>query len=215
MDLNEIFEVISTLDTNLKYYIEKYDIWIYIILFSIVYAKTGFVVLTFLPGDTLVFASATLAAVSSLNIWFLIPGFFIATIIGDNQNFAIGKMVGAISAERSFIQKYLPKKILDRAEQFLEKYGVTAITFSRFIPLMRTMMPFISGYTKYSHHNFVICNFTGALLWTVLWLGTGFILGSITWVEDNLFLALLLITVLAIIPSIAGFAMQRTKGQVQ
>lgn len=213
MDLTLIIEIVQTIDTDLKYYVEKYDFWIYMILFSIVYAKTGFVVTTFLPGDTVVFASGTLAAISTLNIWILIPVFFLATILGDNQNYAIGKMVGKMPLEQSIFNRFLSPRLLEQASELLDKYGMTAITFSRFIPLMRTTMPFIAGITKFSHHTFLVCNFTGALLWTTLWLGTGFILGNIQWVKDHLFITLVIITVLAIVPSIVGFVKRYSKAK--
>ena len=208
MDITQFFDFISTLDINLKYYIQKYDIWVYVLLFLVVYAKTGFVITTFLPGDTLVFASGTLASIGQLNIWILILCFFVAALLGDNQNYCIGKTFRMINQKSPFLNRLIPEVVIEKAHNFLEKYGKVAITFSRFIPLMRTTLPFISGYTKFPYWLFVLNNMAGAVLWTTLWLGTGYLLGNITWVEKNLFLTLLLISAIAIAPSIVGFIKQ-------
>jgi len=213
MDAYEVIEIIRTININLKFYIEKYDIWIYMILFTIVYAKTAFVVTTFLPGDTLVFTSATLAAMGYLNIWLLLIGFFFATIVGDNQNFLIGRMIDAIPKKHSLLKRSLPSTIVDKEKAFLEKYGYIAITFSRFIPLMRTMMPFTSGYIHYSYRNFAVFNIAGATLWSLVWSGTGYILGNIPWVGENLVITLVLISATAITPSIIEFGRRKKKAE--
>lgn len=213
MELYEVIEIIRTIDTDLKYYIDIYNVWIYIILFTIVYAKTAFVVTTFLPGDTIVFASATLAAMGHLNIWLLLIGFFVATIVGDNQNFSIGRMIDAIPKKHSLLKRSLPSTIVDKEKAFLEKYGYIAITFSRFIPLMRTMMPFTSGYIRYPYRNFVLFNMAGAILWSLVWSSTGYILGNISWVGENLMLTLVLISTTAIMPTIIEFGRRKKKAE--
>lgn len=205
MELNEALEIIRTIDTNLKYYVAKFDIWIYVILFLVVYAKTAFVITTFLPGDSTVFASATLAAMGYLNIWVLLAGFFIATSLGDHQNRFIGKMLGNMTVKHPLVKKAISPKLVVRAKRFLETYGQVAITFSRFIPLMRTMTPFIAGYTTYPYHHFFVFNFVGAVCWTLLWSGTGLLLGNIQWVADNFVFTLMLISAIAIVPSMIGF----------
>lgn len=205
MDIYEALEIARTIDTNLKYYVAKFDVWIYVILFFVVYAKTAFVITTFLPGDSTVFASATLAAIGYLNIWVLILGFFLATIIGDQQNRLIGQLLSNVTVKHPIMKKFISPKVVVKAKQFLEKYGQIAITFSRFIPLMRTMTPFTSGYTKYPLHSFSFFNFIGAVCWTLLWSGTGFLLGNVKWVANNLVFTLMLISAAAIVPSMLGF----------
>lgn len=202
MSMSEIFELLNKLDSELYYYIDKFGIYIYFILFLIVFGKTGFVILTFLPGDSLVFASGTIAAVGELNIVILFLLFFIATSLADSNNFFIGRNFAKIPTEKI---KFIPLSTIDRAREFLDEYGKIAITFSRFIPLMRTMTPFIAAYTGHPYYHFVRYNIIGAFIWTTVWLGTGFALGNIPWVEENLFVTLMLITVIMFIPGIFGF----------
>ena len=205
MSMSEIFELLRMLDSELYYYIDQFGIYIYLLLFLIVFGKTGFVVLTFLPGDSLLFASGAIGAVGELNIVVLFILFFVATTLADSNNYLIGRAFKKIPAEKNFLVKIIPQTSIDKASDFLNKYEKISITFSRFIPLMRTLIPFISGFTGHLYTNFIRYNVLGALIWTFVWLGTGFGLGNIPWVEENLLFTLALITVIMFIPSIYGF----------
>lgn len=208
MGISKLFDFLQSFDSELFYYIDQFGIYIYIVLFAIVFGKTGFVILNFLPGDSLVFACGTLAAVGQLNIWVLFCLFFIATLVADSNNFFIGRLFRKIQHSKFQFLRIIPQHTLDKAKKFLEQYGNIAITFSRFIPLMRTMIPFIAGFTGYKYKEFFKYNAMGALSWTIVWLGTGFSLGNVSWVEENLLLTLLLITLLMFIPGIYGFMTQ-------
>ncbi|RHW38422.1 hypothetical protein D1B33_05950 [Lysinibacillus yapensis] len=205
MGISEIFEFFHKLDSELYLYINDFGIYIYLLLFLIVFGKTGFVILTFLPGDSLVFASGAIAAVGELNVFILFILFFVATSSADSNNFLIGRTFAKISSHNNHLTKIIPASTIDKAKEFLLNYDKVAITFSRFIPLMRTMTPFIAGFTGYSYSNFVRFNVLGALLWTLVWLGTGFALGNIPWVEENLLFTLALITIMMFIPAAYGF----------
>jgi len=205
MSISEIFELLRMLDSELYYYIDQFGIYIYLLLFLIVFGKTGFVILTFLPGDSLVFASGTIAAVGELNLFILFILFFVATSLADSNNYLIGRTFKKIPTEHSFLPKIIPQASINKASEFLDEYDRIAITFSRFIPIMRTLTPFIAGVTGHPYKNFVRYNVVGAVLWTFIWLGAGFGLGNIHWVEENLLFTLTLITVLMFIPSIYGF----------
>ena len=205
VSMSEIFELLRMLDSELYYYIDQFGIYIYFLLFLIVFGKTGFVVLTFLPGDSLLFASGAIAAVGELNLVVLFIIFFVATTLADSNNYLIGHAFNKIPAEKNFLAKIIPQSSIDKASDFLDEYEKISITFSRFIPLMRTLIPFISGFTGHSYSNFFRYNVLGALIWTLVWIGTGFGLGNIPWVEENLLFTLALITVIMFIPSIYGF----------
>lgn len=205
LDMSEIFEVLRRLDSELYFYIDRFGIYIYLLLFLIVFGKTGFVILSFLPGDSLLFASGAIAAVGELNIFVLFFLLFVATSLADSNNFLIGHAFKRIPAEKNRLTKIIPMSSIDKASDFLNEYEKVAITFSRFIPLMRTMIPFIAGFTGHSYINFARYNVLGALIWTFVWLGTGFALGNIPWVEENLLFTLVLITLIMFIPSIYGF----------
>lgn len=205
------FDFLKTIDTELFRYIEEYGLVMYIFLFFIVYAKTAFIVLTFLPGDSTVFASGTIAATGHLNVWVLFLLFFLATILGDVQNYTIGMLIKRAKSGRFSLLNYIPEQTITRATDFLERYGKIAITFSRFVPLMRTTVPFVSGLTSFSFRDFLLHNFLGALIWTNIWLFTGFALGNIPIVADNLALSLILISFIGLIPAMIAFALEYIK----
>lgn len=211
--MQETFTFLKSIDTELYRYIEQYGLVMYIVLFFIIYAKTAFVVLTFLPGDSTVFASGTIAAIGHLNVWVLFLLFFIATVLGDAQNYSIGVMMRRAKAKsgRFSLLKYIPEKTIIKSTNFLEGYGKIAITFSRFVPLMRTTVPFVSGFTSYKFRDFFINNCIGALIWTVVWLFTGFALGNIPAIANNLFISLILISFIGFIPAIIAFIVEYIK----
>ncbi|KGR84999.1 DedA family protein [Lysinibacillus odysseyi] len=213
MSIAEIFEFLRAVDTELYYYIKKFGILIYFLLFAVVFTKTAFVVLTFLPGDSLVFASGALAALDKLDIIPLFVLYFIATTLADSNNYFIGRLFGRVPQEKSLLFRFISSDVLTRAKTFIEDYDRVALTFSRFIPLMRTMTPFMSGFTQYPYKKFVRYNVAGALLWTFVWLFSGYALGNIPWVADNLMFTLLLISAVVLIPTIYAYVKQMAKNR--
>lgn len=213
MSIAEIFEFLRAVDTELYYYIKKFGILIYFLLFAVVFTKTAFVVLTFLPGDSLVFASGALAALDKLDIIPLFVLYFIATTLADSNNYFIGRLLGRVPQEKSLLFRFISSDVLTRAKTFIEDYDRVALTFSRFIPLMRTMTPFMSGFTQYPYKKFVRYNVAGALLWTFVWLFSGYALGNIPWVADNLMFTLLLISAVVLIPTIYAYVKQMAKNR--
>ncbi|MGN7479774.1 DedA family protein [Solibacillus silvestris] len=193
--LLDIIQFLREIDQLIFHYIKELGNYIYLLIFAVVFTKTAFVILTFLPGDSTVFTSGTLAAIGKLDLMMLFIIFIFATALADSNNYYIGKMFRKIPPKRNFLMRIISKQATEKAHQFLIDYDRVAITFSRFVPLMRTMTPFISGYTGFSYWKFLRYNFIGAVLWTSVWLITGFLLGNIQWVEDNLVLTLGIITV--------------------
>lgn len=208
MSIAEIIEFLRMIDTELYYYISKFGAYIYILLFAVVFSKTAFVILTFLPGDSLVFASGTIAALDKLNIFTLFIVYFVATTFADSNNYLIGKWLGNVPQEKNILLRFIPDTTVASAKQFIQDYDRVALTFSRFVPLMRTMTPFISGYTKYPYFKFVRFNIMGAFLWTLVWLFSGYALGNIPWVEDNLMFTLLLISAIVLVPTVYAYFRQ-------
>lgn len=203
----EFLQFLREIDQIIFHYIDELGLLIYFLLFAVVFSKTAFVILTFLPGDSLVFTSGTLAAIDKLSLIALFFLFIIATTLADSVNYSIGKFF----SKKSFFIHFIPETAIERASNFLVSYDRVAITFSRFVPLMRTMTPFISGYTKFSYWTFLRYNFLGAILWTVVWLGSGYLLGNIPWVEENLVLTLTIITLLVL--AFSGIAYFKKFGQ--
>lgn len=209
--MEQIIQLSRNIDTSLHYYLDAYGAVIYVLIFLVVYFKTAFVVLTFLPGDSTVFASGTLAAIGDLEIKVLALLFIIATTLGDSQNFLIGRLVGKLNSDRNFFLKFISEKTVNKARNFLSGYGKIAISSSRFVPLMRTSIPFVAGYTGYAYRTFLTYNFIGGSIWAIFWLGAGYLLGNFKWVEDHLFLSLLIVSSTAFIPTVLGFMNQYKK----
>lgn len=209
--LFDIIQFLREIDQVIFHYIEELGLYVYLILFAIVFTKTAFVVLTFLPGDSTVFTSGTLAAMGKLDLLVLFILFIVATTLADSNNFLIGKLVRKIPPKGNLIMRVISEEKTEKALHFLESYDRVAITFSRFVPLMRTMTPFISGYSNFSYSTFLRYNFLGAVLWTTVWLGAGFILGDIPWVEQNLVLTLSIITVIVLLFTAFAYLRQTKK----
>jgi len=208
----EIFDLIKTIDENLYFYVKKYGTTIYTILFFVVFFKTALVITPFFPADSLMFASGTLAAVGLLDIKWLIVIFLIAGILGDSQNFFIGYSIKKTKKPTSsfFFQK-ISGTAFEKATNFIQKYDIVAITFSRFILFVRTLIPFIAAYTKYPYTKFLFFNSIGAILWVAVWLGTGFLLGNIPIVANNLTLSLFILTIIVFIPAIIAYLRQHKR----
>ncbi|MHB8075373.1 DedA family protein [Desulfosporosinus fructosivorans] len=166
--MEQILQVLNNIDTSLHYYFEVYGIAIYVLLFLVIYCKTAFVVLTFLPGDTTVFASGTFTAMGELELWVLFVLFITATALGDSQNFLIGKCVGKMRSKNHFLIRLISEETVAKTRNFLTDYGKVAIIFSRFVPLMRTSIPFVAGYTGFAYHSFFSFNLIGGLIWTTV-----------------------------------------------
>ncbi len=196
------------IDVAIHHFLTDYGYLVYILLFLLIYCKTAFIVLTFLPGDATVFVGGALVALGELNGWMLLMLFFTATVLGDVQNYFLGRM-GHKMMSRWWI---VSKKTMQSAEDFFRKHGEKAIFFSRFIPLMRTMIPFVTGYTGYSFQAFLMCNSVGGMLWVIIWLSAGLLLGQIPLIEQNMAISIPVISCIPfILPAIWYFVRMRRK----
>ncbi|MEC2078395.1 DedA family protein [Metabacillus fastidiosus] len=203
IEMTDLYNFISNFDDNLIYFIDSYGELIYILLFLLVYLKTAFVILTFIPGDSLVFASGALAALDMLNLWILLALFIAATISGDCQNFSLGTMAKKLHHSKKAKLRLISDNKIETAQNFLQKYGQLSVILARFVPLMRTTVPFVGGFTSYSFSVFFKYNSLGGIAWTTFWLSAGLLLGNLTWVENNLVLSLFLFSIVPfIIPTI-------------
>ena len=156
--LLDILQFLRGIDQVLFYYIKELGIYIYFLLFAVIFSKTAFIILTFLPGDSTVFTSGALAALGKLDLILLFILFILATTLADSNNYLIGKSVRKIPPNRNIFMRFMSEQATEKAHQFLIDYDRVAITFSRFVPLMRTMTPFISGYTGFSYWTFLRFN---------------------------------------------------------
>jgi membrane-associated protein len=204
MDLIDlIIKFLSQPDQILSKLIERYDNWIYAILFFLVFAETGLIILSFimpfLPGDALIFAIGMIAARGELNIVIIIPLLIFAALLGDNLNYYIGKKFGnyILNSEKTF---FIQKSHILRAQNFFEKNGKNSIIIARFIPVVRTIVPFLSGTTNVPYKTFLKFSFIGAVLWVAVICLLGYFLGQIEYVKNHLEKFIILIIIVANIP---------------
>lgn len=225
--LQQILDIFLHLDKHLGELISSHGAWVYAITFAIIFAETGLVLLPFLPGDSLLFALGALSvsapldqlivgtgADARLNVWWVIGLLVIAGIIGDAVNYHIGKYVGprVFRGEGvGFWGKLLNKKHLNRAHEFYEKYGGKAVVLGRFVPIVRTFVPFVAGAGAMTYRTFVLYNVLGALLWVGVCVLAGFWFGGFEIVKKNFELVVVGIIIVSLIPIAIELLMSRRK----
>jgi len=199
---------IMNLDDSLYSIIQTYGFWTYLILFTIVFCETGLVVTPFLPGDSLIFASGALSAMGSLNVWAFFFTFLFAAVIGDTVNYSIGKAIGNKILENGK-NRFVKKEYIVKAHQFYEKYGSATIVIGRFIPIIRTFVPFVAGMGEMQYTKFIIYNILGGFLWVTLFLGGGFLFGNIPIIKDNFTFVLIAIIFISVLPAVIVYFRER------
>ncbi|PIQ26258.1 hypothetical protein COW36_15295 [bacterium (Candidatus Blackallbacteria) CG17_big_fil_post_rev_8_21_14_2_50_48_46] len=202
--LSQIINLFLHLDKHLQTVIETYGIWTYLILFVIIFCETGLVVTPFLPGDSLLFAAGTFAALGSLNIAIVLGLLAFAAILGDAVNYWIGYKLGPAVFEKPK-SKIFKREYLEKTQAFYAKYGGRAIIFARFVPIVRTFAPFVAGIGKMQYTRFLTYNVIGALLWVGLCALGGFLFGNIPIVKKNFELAILGIIALSVLPMLIEY----------
>ena len=196
-----IIDFILHIDQHLTELAAQYGVWIYGILFLIIFCETGLVVMPLLPGDSLLFAAGSIAAIGEMNIHLMVVLLIIAAILGDAVNFVIGKYFG----EKLFSNpnsKIFKQSHLQKTQQFYAKHGGKTIILARFIPIVRTFAPFVAGMGHMSYHHFLAYNVIGGVLWVTIFSYLGYFFGNMDIVKDNLSLVLVAIIVLSILPAI-------------
>ena len=196
-----IIDFILHIDQHLTELAAQYGVWIYGILFLIIFCETGLVVMPLLPGDSLLFAAGSIAAIGEMNIHLMVVLLIIAAILGDAVNFMIGKYFG----EKLFANpnsKIFKQSHLQKTQQFYAKHGGKTIIMARFIPIVRTFAPFVAGMGHMTYHHFLAYNVIGGVLWVTLFSYLGYFFGNMDIVKDNLSLVLVAIIVLSVLPAI-------------
>jgi membrane-associated protein len=187
-------------DRHLLEFIRDYGSWVYAILFTIVFAETGFVVTPFLPGDSLLFAAGALCARGDLSITAMLVLLVAAAFAGNTVNYAVGRFIGPRVFQTS--HRLLNKEYLDRAHAFFERYGGKAVILGRFVPIVRTFVPFVAGAAQMTPASFVLYNAVGAIAWVSLCLGAGWFFGNIPIIKDNFSLVTIGIVVVSVLPMV-------------
>lgn len=192
-------EMFLHIDKYLELFFKSYGTLAYVMLFLVIFAETGLVIIPFLPGDSLLFAAGALAAISGLNIYVLIILIPAAAILGNVTNYYIGLWVGPKIFHYESIM-FLRKENLMKAHAFYEKHGGIAITICRFFPILRTITPFVAGISKMSFGKFMMYNVIGGLAWGILFTLAGYFFGNVSFVKENFSMVSLGIVVISLIP---------------
>ena len=196
--LNSFIDFILHLDKYLSVIIQSYGTLTYLFLFLIIFAETGLVVTPFLPGDSLLFAAGTFAAIGALNVLWVFAVIAVAAILGDTINYSIGKFLGSKAFEK--YPKIFRKEYLDKTHKFYSKYGNKTIVLARFVPIVRTFAPFVAGVGKMKYSNFLLYNIVGGIVWTALFVFGGYYFGNLPIVKNNFSIMIIIIIVLSFIP---------------
>ncbi|NJC98606.1 MAG: DedA family protein [Anaerolineae bacterium] len=191
-----LIDLFLHLDEYLAGIISNYGTWTYAILFFVIFMETGFVVTPFLPGDSLLFAAGTFAALGSLNVWFLAGLLMVAAVGGDAVNYTIGHFLG----ERAYKIMWIKKEYLDKTHAFFEKHGGKAIFLARFVPIVRTFAPFVAGIGKMSYGYFATYNVVGGITWVATFTLLGYFFGNLEFVKKNFEFVIVAIILISVVP---------------
>ena len=201
----EIFEIIKALLTDTKHYLETFvalhGTLIYALLFLIVFCETGLVFLPLLPGDSLLFTAGVLAANpnNNLNVWLIIILLIIAALLGDNTNYFVGKFLGTYVKQKKKLL-FLKSEHIVKTENYYEKYGAKTVIIARFIPIVRTVAPFVAGAGSMAYSKYITNCILGAILWVAGVTLLGYALGNVPFIQNNYELVILSIIGISLLP---------------
>ena len=197
-----LIDFILHIDDHLITIVNQFGGWTYLILFAIIFIETGLVIFPFLQGDSLIFAASAMAANPQygLNIWIIYAVVAIAAIVGDTVNYEIGAWSTRTGEKHAWFNKLINQKNRLAAEKFFERHGPITIVVGRFIPFIRTFVPFISGGSKMHYGHFITYNILGGLLWTGLFTIIGFFFGNIPFVKDHFSMIVIAIILVSVVP---------------
>ncbi len=180
-----LVDFILHVDRHLKEFVDAYGAWVYALLFLIIFVETGLVVMPFLPGDSLLFVVGALAGAGLLNYPLVMALLLVAAVAGDQVNYSIGRYFGP----KVFAwpdSRWFNRRAFEQAHAFYEKYGGITLVLARFMPFVRTFVPFVAGVAEMSRGKFSFYNITGAILWVVGLVTAGYVFGNVPWVQANL-----------------------------
>ena len=199
-----LFDLFLHLDVHLAAFVAQYGVMVYAMMFAIIFIETGLIIWPFLPGDSLLFAAGALAATGVLDIRLVMVLLIAAAIAGDAVNYSVGRAVGpkVFSADdyQGFLHKLLNRHHLDKAHAFFEKHGGMAVVSGRFVPIVRTFVPFVAGAAAMTASKFVFFNIIGGVIWVVVCAGAGYLFGNVPIVKENFSLVAIGIVVVSVLP---------------
>lgn len=194
--VQQLLDIFLHIDKHLANIIGEYGTLTYAILFLVIFVETGFVVMPFLPGDSLLFTAGAFVAMDSLNLYAVLGLLSFAAILGDTVNYWIGRKLGA----KAYTLTWVNRQHLDKAQAFYDKYGAKTIVLARFVPVIRTFAPFVAGIGRMPYGKFIAYNFVGGIAWVLICCFAGYFFGNIPMVKKNFELVVLAIIVISILP---------------
>ena len=208
--LTSFADLVLHLDKHLVFFVQQYGDWVYGLLFAIIFTETGVVIAPFLPGDSLLFVAGALCVTEWLSLSVLMVLLIVAAILGDAVNYSVGRWFGDALMKRTRLIS--PEKI-KYTQDFFEKHGPKTIVIARFLPIVRTMAPFVAGFSGMDAKRFLTYNVSGGILWVVSLTVAGYLFGNIPLVKNNLTAVILLIIFLSILPGIIAYFRARAAGK--
>ncbi len=210
--VEKLVDFILHIDRHLAEIIAAYGLGTYAVLFAIIFVETGLVVMPFLPGDSLLFAAGAFCAKpeTGLSVHLMALLLFAAAVLGDTVNYWVGAKVGPAVFKRED-SVWLRRKHLDRAHEFFEKYGGRAVILARFVPFVRTFVPFVAGVGRMTYARFLAYNVIGGFVWIYFFTYAGFLFGNQPFVQRNFKLVILAIIILSVVPIVFEFVRERSR----
>jgi membrane-associated protein len=209
----EFIDLLLHVDRYLIDLVSTYGNWAYAILFLIIFVETGLVIWPFLPGDSLLFTAGAIAATTALDVRIVFVLLLVAAVAGDAVNYALGRAVGTrvihLSATDRRWGRWVNPHHMARAKEFFEQHGGKAVVLARFVPIVRTFVPFVAGAADMAYPAFALYNVTGAIAWVGLCLGAGYLFGNVPIVKENFSLVALGIVGVSVLPMAVEYLRHR------
>jgi len=202
-----LLDWLTHFDTHLLLFSQQHGGWVYLLVFVIIFIETGLVVMPFLPGDSLLFVCGALAAAGALPLAIILPVLIVAAVAGDAVNFAVGSRFGHVTEARQW--RWPNPKHLRMTHDFFDRHGGKTIFIARFVPIIRTLAPFVAGMGGMRYGRFAAWNVSGAIAWVGAVTMAGYLFGGIGWVKQNFTLALLGIVVVSLLPGLVAWLKSR------
>ena len=200
----DLIDLILHADVLLLELVKTYGAWVYGVLFAIIFAETGLVVTPILPGDSLLFAAGALAATGALDVRVVVVLLVVAAVVGDAVNYSVGRAVGVRILRRAEVdprwRRWINPAHVAKAHEFFERHGGKAIVLARFMPIVRTFVPFVAGAAEMTYTSFAFFNVAGAVAWVAICVGAGYVFGNVPIVKDNFTLVALGIVAVSVLP---------------
>ena len=202
--LSQLLQFVLHLDTYLQIFFLNYGAWIYALLFLIIFLESGCILTAFLPGDSLLFAAGTMVAVSALNIHLLAVLLIVAAVLGTSVNYALGAWIGPYIFNKPKTRWFNPAHIRE-AHNFFERYGWSAIVITRFVPIIRTFVPFVAGIGRMNFKKYLFFNALAAFIWIGAILYLSYAFGQLPWIKAHFSWIVLGIIFISVLPMLLAW----------